>query len=98
MMEWDMMLSKYEGSRITVWIEDLSGEEQTQPKPFTLFKTALTDNQAYLKFYFNADQFLSVPLFDDELTKLGRSQARDCFVSHDLQANLRYHIYFEERV
>ncbi|MDO3676236.1 hypothetical protein [Paenibacillus ehimensis] len=97
-MEWNVLLSKYEGSRITVWIEDLSGEEQTQPKPFTLFKTALTDNHAYLQFYFNADQFLSVPLFDDPLTKLERGQAGDCFVSHDLQANLRYHIYFEERV
>ncbi|SCW52971.1 hypothetical protein SAMN04487970_101319 [Paenibacillus tianmuensis] len=97
-MEWETMLSKYEGSRITVWIEDLSGEELTQPKPFTLFKTALTDNRTCLKFYFNADQFLSVPLFDDSLTKLERSQSRDCFVSHDLQANLRYHICFEERV
>ncbi|WP_144028773.1 hypothetical protein [Paenibacillus tyrfis] len=98
MMEWGMMLSKYEGSRITVWIEDLSGEEQTQPKPYSLFKTALTEDQAYLKFYFNAHQFLSVPLFDDSLTKLERNQARDCFVSHDPKANLRYHIYFEERV
>ncbi|WP_281933409.1 hypothetical protein [Paenibacillus tyrfis] len=98
MMEWDMMLSKYKGSRITVWIEDLSGEEQTQPKPFTLFKTALTEDRAYLKFYFNAAQFLSVPLFDESLTRLERSQARNCFVSHDPHANLCYHIYFEERV
>ncbi|MCM3273748.1 hypothetical protein [Paenibacillus elgii] len=97
-MEWEAMLSKYEGCRIIVWIEDLSGEEQTQPKPFTLFKTTLTEDRAYLKFYINAAQFLSVPLFDDSLTKLENNQARDCFVSHDPKANLRYHIYFEERV
>lgn len=97
-MEWEKRLSKYEGNRIKIWIEDLSGEEQTQPQYYSLFKTVVTDDLDYLKFYLNADQFLSVPVFDDSLTKLESSAAGDCFVSHDLRASLRYHIQFEEPV
>jgi hypothetical protein len=96
MMDWERLLSVYAGSPIKVWIEDRSGEEQTQPKPFTLFKVKQTDDQRHLQFFINATQFLSVPIIDDELTKLEQSPAGACFVSHDLQAKLHYWVYFEK--
>ncbi|MDF2652421.1 MAG: hypothetical protein K0Q73_8226 [Paenibacillus sp.] len=72
-MEWDQLLSKYAGQPIKLWIEDRSGEEQTKPKPYSLFKVALADDRKGLQFYLNAAQFLSIPIFDESLTKLEKS-------------------------
>lgn len=93
-MNWENVLSKYEGSPIKVWIEDRSGEEQTQPKQFTLFKVTKAADQEYLQFYLNKGQFLSVPIFDENLTKMKKTEAGESFVSHDIKAKLLYWVYF----
>lgn len=97
-MKWENRLSKYEGSRIQVWIEDLSGEEQTKPTYYTLYMAAVTEDQAYMQIYFNAAQFLSIPLFDDSHTMLESGQAGHCFISHDRKASLRYQVQFEKHI
>lgn len=93
-MEWEKQLSKYEGSPIKVWIEDRSGEEQTEPKSFTLYKVQKSDDEEYIQFYLNPTQFLSVPIFDDNHTRIEKSNAEECFVSHDSHAKLLYWVYF----
>lgn len=94
-MDWQNQLAKYEGSPIKVWIEDQSGEELAQPKPFALYKVAKTANQQYLQFYLTPTQFFSVPLFDGDFTKMEKTAEGDSFVSHDVEAKLLYRVYFE---
>lgn len=93
-MDWVSQLSIFEGSSIKVWIEDRSGEEQTKPQQFTLYKVQNSDDQGYLKFYLNPTQFLSVPIFDDNQTRMEESNSKACFVSDDAQAKLLYWVYF----
>jgi len=94
-MEWEKELSTYLGCPIEVWIEDHSGEEQTKPKQYSsLFRIKISDDPKYLQFYLNPAQFLSVPIFDENLTKLVKSDGRYHFVSHDLKGKLTYWIFF----
>jgi hypothetical protein len=46
-----------------------------------------------LKFYIRPTQFLAVPLFDEEYTKLENADTEDCFVPHDVDAKLVYRVY-----
>ncbi|WP_341278046.1 hypothetical protein [Paenibacillus sp. FSL H8-0537] len=87
-------LMPYAGSRIKVWMEDRSGEKQTLPKPYTLFKVEAASDGTQLLFYFNKEQFLSVPVFDEKHTLLEQTKAGPRFVSHDEQSQLHYWVYF----
>ena len=69
-LDWEQKLSQYEGRLISIWIEDQSGEEQTKPKSYTLNKVEKSTDPEALKFYISPTQFLAVPLFGEELTKL----------------------------
>ncbi|MEX2460240.1 MAG: hypothetical protein WD469_02875 [Paenibacillaceae bacterium] len=97
-MNWEQRLSQYEGSPIQIWIEDRSGEEQTKPKPYTLYKIKLSEDQDYLQFYIQPTQFLTVPLFDKTLTKLEEGETESSFVSHDVHAKLLYWVYFTKKL
>jgi hypothetical protein len=97
-MDWEKQLLQYEGRPIKVWIEDRSGEEQTQPKHFTLYKVQKSDDQAYIQFYLNSTQFLSVPIFAGKQTKMEKSDSEECFVSYDLHTKLLYWVYFEKQI
>jgi hypothetical protein len=97
-MEMIKQLSKYEGSSINIWIEDRSGEAQTKPKAYTLYKVEQSNDRQQIQFYLNETQFLSIPVFDNRsLTKLEMMSSGEVFVSHDVKGKLLYWIYFEER-
>lgn len=91
-MDWEHKLSSYEGKLISIWIEDQSGEEQTKPKTYTLNKVEM-ESEA-LKFYISPTQFLVVPLFGEEQTKLVNTASEVYFVSHDVDSKLVYRVYF----
>jgi hypothetical protein len=93
-MDWVKQLSPFEGTSIRIWIEDRSGEEQTKPKDYTLFKVKKSSDQEYLQFYLNPTQFLTVPVFNDERTRMERIHSEEVWVSHDRDAKLLYWIYF----
>jgi hypothetical protein len=93
-LDWEKRLRQYEGSPIQIWIEDRSGEEQTKPKPFTLYRVQQSKDSESLQFYLNADQFLTIPLFDDMRTRIEEGQASAAFVSEDHHAKLLYWVYF----
>ncbi|MEX1029501.1 MAG: hypothetical protein WDZ91_05580 [Paenibacillaceae bacterium] len=97
-MDWEKQLSKYEGSPIRIWIEDRSGEEQTQPKPFTLYKVQQSVSQDYIQFFLNPTQFLSVPIFEGEQTIIDYSDSERWFVSHDIEAKLLYWVYLDKQI
>lgn len=94
-MGWVNRLSKYVGSSINVWIEDRSGEEQTKPKAYTLYKIEQSRDQQLLLIYLNETQYLSIPLFEEALTRLEPNEKGEVFVSHDQQGKLLYWVYFE---
>jgi len=97
-MDWENQLFPYEGCPIKVWIEDRSGEQQTQPKPYTLYKVLkAVDQPPSIQFYLTTTQYLSVPVFDEGLTYMVNSEEGDCFVSHDVQATLFYRVFFEKK-
>lgn len=93
MTHWERKLAGYAGKPIQVWIEDRSGEEQTKPKPYTLYKVQTTADGKHLQFYLNASQFISVPIFEEGQTLLERTSEGERFVSHDFDAKLHYWIY-----
>ncbi|MUT67974.1 hypothetical protein [Paenibacillus sp. NEAU-GSW1] len=95
-MDWEKGLSAYLGRPIEVWIEDHSGEEQTKPKPYpSLFKAKVSEDRKFVQLYLQPTQFLAVPVFDDNATKLEQSGGgRPYFVSHDLEGKLTYWVYF----
>jgi uncharacterized membrane protein len=96
MVDWEKQLAKYEGYPIKIWIEDRSGEEQTQPKQAALYKVQISDDQAYVQFYLTPTQFISVPIFDGNQTRMESDSFEERFVSHDLQEQLLYWIYFKK--
>jgi hypothetical protein len=91
-MDWEQRLVPYEGRLISIWIEDQSGEEQTKPKSYTLSKVEKSSGEETLKLYISPTQFLYVPLFGEELTKLDMTDVEDHFVSHDAEAKLVYRV------
>ncbi len=93
-IDWVKQLSRHEGKLIRIWIEDRSGEKQTEPKQFLLHKVQDSVDPGYMQFYLNPTQFLTVPIFDDNHTRIEQSNGEECFVSHDSQAKLLYRVYF----
>ena len=49
-----------------------------------------------MKFYISPTQFLYVPLFGEEHTKLEVTDLEDRFVSHDVEAKLVYRVYLSK--
>ena len=92
-MNWEQQLLPYEGRLISIWIEDQSGEEQTKPKSYTLNKVEKSKDEETLKFYISPTQFLYVPLFGEDQTKLEYTDIEDRFVSHDVENKLVYRVY-----
>ena len=92
-MDWEQQLLPYEGRLISIWIEDQSGEEQTKPKSYTLNKVEKSKDEETLKFYISPTQFLYVPLFGEDQTKLEYTDIEDSFVSHDIENKLVYRVY-----
>lgn len=80
------------------WIEDRSGEEQTQPKHAALYKVQISDDQANVQFYLTPTQFISVPMFGENQTRMESNLYEERFVSHDLQRQLVYWIYFKKQI
>jgi hypothetical protein len=93
-MDWETRLRQYEGSPIRIWIEDRSGEEQTKPKPYTLYRVQQSKDPEALQFYLNANQFLTIPLFDETRTRIEEGPVTTAFVSEDHQAKLLYWVHF----
>jgi len=92
-LDWEQKLLPYEGRLISIWIEDQSGEEQTKPKSYTLNKVEKSKDEETLKFYISPTQFLYVPLFGEDQTKLEYTDIEDSFVSHDIENKLVYRVY-----
>ncbi len=87
---WAERLRPYAGSSMSLWIEDRSGERQTKPRPYTLYKVESADEGKQLLFYINKSQYLSVPILDEGQTILEPRPGGVCFVSHDDAAQLHY--------
>ena len=70
---WEQQIKPYEQQPIRLWIEDISGEKKTEPKSCRLEKVS-REEPGWLKFYINAHQFLSVPIFGEPDTRLERKE------------------------
>lgn len=86
-------LMPFVGGKVRIWIQDWSGEEPAKPVEHTLYRLEMTEDDC-LKFYVNATQFVSVPIFGDARTYLDTEQQPPCFVSKDENSKLNYHIFF----
>ncbi|MCI3921218.1 hypothetical protein MO973_13355 [Paenibacillus sp. TRM 82003] len=97
-------LEKYVGGPVRIWLEDVSGEEKTKPKTYSLHKVERTPD-GFVKFYTGASQFVAVPTFGgegksacvgalDSVTELVEDEATPRFVSKDAGAQLVYWVHF----
>ncbi|MBB3111175.1 hypothetical protein FHS18_003243 [Paenibacillus phyllosphaerae] len=80
------------GRTVEALIEDLAGHDPVAPpRIFELIRVKLLPEGTHLKCYLNLTQFLSIPVFDDEQTRLTLDGPDGTtFVSEDLKGQLRY--------
>lgn len=95
-MKWEEELSRWYGSQIEVHIEDLAGlDPVAPPKKMTLEKVFLTEDYKHLQIYFNATQFLAIPIQDEQMTQLIDSEQGTILRSSDPSAQLVYTVTFQ---
>ncbi|MWC29895.1 hypothetical protein [Paenibacillus sp. MMS18-CY102] len=80
------------GKEVEAVIEDLAGHDPVAPpRTFELMRVKLLPEGTHLQCYLNLTQFLSIPVFSDERTRLTLDGPNGTtFVSEDLQGQLRY--------
>ena len=87
--ELEKKLAAWQGRFIEVRIVDLAGEDPIAPPRVEMLHHAVVlEDGGMLQFYFNPQQFLSVPLFDEGLTSCSDRMLR----SEDKHANLVYEV------
>lgn len=94
-MDWESRLRNYNGKMLDVIIEDVAGSDPLAP-PTTrsLHHVRLNDEKTHLQFYFNDIQFLAIPVYPDDRTRMDESEEETVFVSHDDNAKLIYKLRF----
>ena len=92
-MDWETVLLPFVGNPITIWLEDISGEEKTRPQTHTLHHVKA--EAQLVKLYLNDHQFWSIPVFSDDRTEIREEETEDqvVFVSRDEKAQLVYWAY-----
>lgn len=94
-MDWELRLSAYNGKMMEVVIEDVAGTDPLAPSSTrALHHVRLVDEQTHLQFYFNDNQFLAIPVFDDGRTHIEQSDEEMVFQSYDESAKLVYKLRF----
>lgn len=95
MEDWENRLSGYYGKMMEVMIEDCAGSDPLAPPASRLLHhVRMVDERTYLQFYFNEIQFLAIPVFDDERTRLEQLKTGTVFISQDADAKLIYRMRF----
>lgn len=93
-MDWVNRLSRYNGSKMEVVIEDIAGIDPVAPPTIrTLHHISLSEG-THLQFYFNETQFLAIPVYEDDKTSLEELGDELVFRSHDESAKLIYKLRF----
>ncbi|QMV44535.1 hypothetical protein [Cohnella cholangitidis] len=94
-MDWETRLNAYQGYKMEVIIEDVAGTDPLAPPTArTLHHVRLAEEQTHLQFYFNETQFLAIPVYDDDRTRVEQTGAETIFCSHDDSAKLIYKLRF----
>ncbi|EFM12199.1 hypothetical protein PaecuDRAFT_0879 [Paenibacillus curdlanolyticus YK9] len=85
------------GRMVEVCIEDLAGRDPVAPpRTFELLRVKLLPEGTHLQCYLNVTQFLSIPVFGDERTKLTLDgPSGTTFVSEDSHGQLRYTMFWK---
>ena len=85
----ETIMAAWQGRFIEVRIVDLAGEDPIAPPRVEMLHHAVAvEDGAMLQLYFNPQQFLSVPLFDEALTSCTDRLLR----SEDKAASLVYEV------
>ncbi|CAH1203887.1 hypothetical protein PAECIP111893_02106 [Paenibacillus plantiphilus] len=97
-MNWESRLAAYCGKMMEVIIEDYAGSDPLAPTSSRqLHHVRLVDERTHLQFYFTEVQFLAIPVFEDDRTRLEESEAGAVFISNDDNAKLIYKMRFSSR-
>jgi hypothetical protein len=94
-MDWEQQLTPWCKRQVEVWIEDTLGKDPVAPlKVFTLEKVKYTEERTHIQFYLNTTQFLSVPIFEEPITRWEEHGLDGCpsFISTDREAHLKYQL------
>lgn len=94
-MDWELRLNDYNGKMMEIVIEDVAGSDPLAP-PITrsLHHVRMNDEKTHLQFYFNDIQFLAIPVYPDDRTRMKESDDETMWLSHDDNAQLVYKLRF----
>lgn len=81
------------GWKMRVRIKDAAGKHHTPNRHYTLAGARRTED-GELRLYFNELQFLAVPLFGGDNTRLESTPQGGRFISHDRERGLIYDVEF----
>lgn len=88
-MNWEERLSGWVGRLVDIRIEDQAGEDPVAPpKMVQLHRVESAENGRMLQLYLNEKQFIYVPVFEENYTRLSEK----VFESEDVQAKLIYKV------
>ncbi|MBW7475246.1 hypothetical protein K0T92_10855 [Paenibacillus oenotherae] len=95
MENWEHRLASYYGKRMELIIEDYAGSDPLAPPASRpLHHVMLAHEGTHLQFYFNEKQFLAIPVYDDDRTRLQEAEQGTVFTSEDTAAKLIYTVRF----